>query len=144
MGITDQIEIRFAQQDDLNWCVDLDRQVGEEIIKHKIEVSEIIVVELKGKLIGYLRLEYMWSKVPYMSLILLQKEHQGHGIGRAVLEYLETYLREKGYTVVLSSSQVDEPAPQAWHRAVGFEECGVIAGVNEKGVGEIFFRKSLK
>jgi len=26
---------------------------------------------------------------------------------------------------------------------MGFEECGIVNGVNQKGVGEIFFRKAL-
>jgi len=45
--------------------------------------------------------------------------------------------------VLFSSSQANEPEPQAWHRHVGFEECGFIAGINEGGVGEVFFRKVL-
>ena len=43
----------------------------------------------------------------------------------------------------MSSSQADEPEPQTWHRAIGFEECGIISGLNEGGIGEIFFRKKL-
>ena len=39
------------------------------------------------------------------------------------------------------SSQVDEPDPQAWHRDVGFEECGIIAGIN-KGLGESLFSQA--
>jgi hypothetical protein len=38
---------------------------------------------------------------------------------------------------------MDESAPQAWHRWMGFEECGFLAGMNEGGVGEVFFRKAL-
>jgi len=38
---------------------------------------------------------------------------------------------------------VDEPEPQAWHRRVGFSECGVLTGINEGSVGELFFRRRL-
>ncbi|MFU8827154.1 MAG: hypothetical protein ACNA70_06650 [Brevefilum sp.] len=31
----------------------------------------------------------------------------------------------------------------AWHRHMGFAECGVINGLNQGGVGEVIFRKSL-
>jgi len=37
---------------------------------------------------------------------------------------------------------VDEPEPQAWHRHMGFVECGIINGINENGIGEVFFRKT--
>lgn len=43
-----------------------------------------------------------------------------------------------------SSSQVDEGEPQAWHRHMGFVECGILAGVNEGGVGEVFYQKALR
>jgi len=52
-------------------------------------------------------------------------------------------LCDQGFDVLYSSSQVDEPKPQAWHRHMGFEECGVINGINQGDIGEIFFRKRL-
>lgn len=52
-------------------------------------------------------------------------------------------MRDGGYQSLYSSSQADEPAPQAWHRAVGFAECGFLAGINPGGVGEMFCRKPL-
>jgi hypothetical protein len=36
-----------------------------------------------------------------------------------------------------------EPEPQAWHRHIGFTECGALVGINDGGIGEIFFRKVL-
>jgi hypothetical protein len=53
-------------------------------------------------------------------------------------------LRGQGCPALYSSSQADEPEAQAWHRRVGFEECGLIAGINRGGVGEVFFRKQLR
>jgi len=60
-----------------------------------------------------------------------------------MLRFMEDYLRENGHQQLFSSSQVDEAEPQAWHRHVGFEECGLIGGINDGGVGEVFFRKRL-
>ena len=40
------------------------------------------------------------------------------------------------------SSQVDEAEPQAWHRHIGFVECGILAGLNEGDVGEVFYVRS--
>ena len=61
-----------------------------------------------------------------------------------MLSFIEDYLRERGHNNLYSSSQVDEPQPQAWHRHVGFEECGFIGGIYNGGVGEVFFRKRLR
>jgi L-amino acid N-acyltransferase YncA len=60
-----------------------------------------------------------------------------------LLRFVEQDLRAGGYRALYSSSQADEAAPQAWHRKSGFQECGIIEGINEGGIGEIFFRKDL-
>jgi ribosomal protein S18 acetylase RimI-like enzyme len=136
-------QIRFATTDDLTWCVQTDVHATKEIIQRKIGEQEIIIVETNGQRIGYLRLEYLWSKIPSIALIFILEKYRRQGIGRATLEFLETFLLKNRHRVLLSSSQANEPEPQAWHRAMGFVECGIIAGIYEGGIGEIFFRKQL-
>jgi len=63
--------------------------------------------------------------------------------GDALLARTEAELASQGHAALFSSSQAEEPEPQAWPRRVGFEECGLLAGLNEGGVGEVFFRKAL-
>lgn len=102
------------------------------------------MAECEGRPVGYARIEYLWSLVPYLALIRVSPEHRGRGAGGAMLLYLEEYLRDRGHEALYSSSQADEPGPQEWHRRAGFEECGIIAGINEGGVGEVFFRRRLR
>jgi ribosomal protein S18 acetylase RimI-like enzyme len=137
------ITVRFAVPEDLAWCVTRDHHAAPAIIARKIGVNEILVAEVAGERAGYLRLEYLWSSLPYIALIGVVEQHQRQGIGRAMLDFLEAYLRGAGHSVLMSSSQVNEPEPQAWHRHMGFEECGILAGINPGGVGEVFFRKAL-
>jgi len=150
--MADQIKVRFANQMDLDGCIALRLRSGQaldhpavpaKVIKRKIEQREIMVAEKAGQLVGYLRLEYLWSIVPYIALIWVVEEQRQRGVGRAMLHYLENALLEQGHTALYSSSQANEPEPQAWHRHVGFEECGFITGINEGGIGEVFFRKDL-
>lgn len=101
------------------------------------------MAEYDGKLAGYLRLHYLGQKIPYIGLILVELEHRDLGIGRAILKYLNEYLCFRGYRILLSSTVVIEPEPQEWHRKMGFEECGVITGINQDGTGELFFRKKI-
>jgi len=143
MDIAGKIEIRLAQTDDLTGCATMDKLLEREMIKRKIELGEIFIAEREGKIIGYLRVEYLWSRIPYIALILVQDEYRHQGVGKALLESLQAFLRGRGYRLLLSSSQADEPESQRWHRATGFEECGILTGINEKGIGEIFFRKQL-
>jgi GNAT superfamily N-acetyltransferase len=117
--------------------------VPPAIIERKLGLHEIIVAELEGQLVGYLRFDYLWSVLPYIAVIFVQDPYQGRGIGRVLLTFLETFLASKGCSRLLSSAQADAPAAQGWHRAVGFQECGILAGLNQGGIGEIFFQKAL-
>ena len=135
--------VRFATHADLDF-VGQDHYIPTEAVKRKIEQQEVIVAERHGTPVGYARLEYLWSTVPYITLIWVLPEHRRQGAGKAMLRYLEDYLRDKGHEQLFSSSQVNESPPQAWHRHVGFEECGIIGGINDGGIGEVFFCKRLR
>lgn len=137
----EKLQVRFAVPDDLDF-LQQGSNVAAHILQRKVEWQEIVVAESNGILIGSTHLEYLWSSVPYVALIYVLPEYQRQGAGKAMLYHLEVFLRDKGYSALYSSSQVDESEPQAWHRHMGFEECGVITGINE-GIGELFFRKSL-
>lgn len=134
------IVVRFANQNDLESCFEFDHSDRQDIIENKIDMHEIILAERSREVIGYLKLEYIWSKIPYISLIFLKPEFRGKGIGSLILNYLVEFLKLNGYTTLLSSSQVNEAEPQKWHRKMGFAECGILNGINEEGIGEVFFR----
>lgn len=136
------ISVRPARQGDLAF-VSQDGYTTPGVIRRKIEQREILVGEVGGEPAGYLRFEFLWSIQPYLALIHVLDGYRGMGLGRALLEHLENELRSGGHEALFSSSQVDEAEPQGWHRHMGFEECGVITGLNQGGVGELFFRKRL-
>ncbi len=133
--------IRFAELPDLEF-LQRNCDISAEIIQRKMDYNEILVAELNGHLVGFLQLEYLWSLIPYIALIRVLAEYRRQGVGQSLLEFAEDFLREQNHATLYSSSQTDEPEPQAWHRRVGFEECGIIAGINQ-GIGEIFFCKKL-
>jgi len=138
------INVRFAEPDDLDFCIESDYDhVSKVMLKRKIEERAVILAEVDGKPVGYLRIEYLWLKIPYLSVIRVHEKYRRKGIGTTMIKFLEDHLLGHGHKVLYSSSQVNEPEPQMWYRKIGFEECGCIAGINE-GIGEIFFRKILK
>lgn len=135
------IHVRFAAHNDLAF-VSRDEHITTDAVARKIDQQEVILAEIAGEPVGYLRLEYLWSIVPYIALITVEDDHRRNGIGKALLQFTSQYLVQNGHTQLYSSSQADEPEPQAWHRHMGFEDCGLIAGINA-GVSEIFFRKQI-
>lgn len=132
--------LRFATLADLTF-VQTDLPLA--VVERKLAAQEILLAEVENAPVGFLRLEFLWSHIPYIALIRVVPEYQRQGVGKALLAFLEHHLQQHGHTLLYSSSQANEAEPQAWHRHLGFEECGFIAGMNEGGVGEVFFRKRL-
>jgi GNAT superfamily N-acetyltransferase len=139
--LSEEINIRFARPADREFLQE-NSYISNEFLARKIEWQEMIVAMRGGDMIGFIQLEYLWSKVPYIALIKVVPEHRRKGTGKGLLDFAEEFLSSKGHKALYSSSQADEPGPQAWHHRVGFEECGIINGINE-GIGEVFFRKRL-
>lgn len=136
--------VRFADLEDIHVCRQKDYDhVTSAIIEFKIKQKEIILSEVKNVIVGYLRIEYLWSHIPYIGLITVEDDFRKQGIGKSMLQFLESHLISMKHDVLYSSSQVNEAEPQAWHRHMGFKECGIISGINPGGIGEIFFRKNL-
>jgi len=114
-----------------------------ELQRQAITSGDVFVAEGQIGRVGYLRLEWFWSRIPYIAMIRVEEPLRGQGIGKAMLAFLEDRLRTQAHTLLLSSSTANEPLAQRWHHSAGFDECGFIAGLNDHGIGEIFFRKSL-
>ena len=136
-------KIRFANINDLESCVELDLHKNIDTIKNKISMNEVIVAEVNNEVIGCLKIEYIWTHLPFISYIVIRKEFRSYGVGKSMLTFLEQYLIENGQSTLLSSTMTDAVNPQKWHLKMGFIECGMLCGINDDGVGEIFFKKAL-
>jgi GNAT superfamily N-acetyltransferase len=137
-----EIAVRVATETDLRF-VSQDGYLPDPVVRRKVADGDVFVALRGGEPVGYLRLEWLWSKLPYIELVRVLEPHRRAGAGRALLAHVEAEAASRGHAALFSSSQADEPEPPAWHRRMGFEECGLLAGLNEGGVGEVFFRKSL-
>ena len=135
------VTVRPAREADLAFVAQ-DGYVGEDRVARQIAAGEVWIAEDGTTPLGYVRLEYLWGRVPYIALIRVLPEHRGRGTGGALLSAVEQHASAEGHPWLYSSSQADEPEPQAWHRRMGFAECGFLSGVNERGIGEVFFRKA--
>ena len=132
--------VRIAASGDLDFIKQKSGLPRERLLQ-KIQRDEILILSVNDEPVGHLWFAFLWSEIPFIDLIYIKEDYQKRGLSRVLLGFLEAYLQESGFDVLYSSSQMDEPEPQAWHRHVGFEECGVISGMNDGGIGEAFFRK---
>ena len=137
-------KIRIATGDDFDECRHREYPyVADQLLEQSIHNEWVYLSEVNDKVVGYARLEFIWLKIPYLSLIWFEDEFQGQGLGTKLVQRISEDLSEKGYTSLYTSSEVMEPKPQHFHRTCGFKECGIISGINDDGVGEIFFVKQL-
>lgn len=137
------LRVRIAEASDLSWLEAQDPHIARAEQARKVAAGHVVVAERGGELVGLLRLDLLWSRYPFIALVRVQEEHRRRGVGRAFLRFLDDHLASLGFDTLLSSSTGNEPEPQAWHRHMGFVECGVILGLNEGGVGEVFFRRRI-
>lgn len=134
--------VRLARATDLA-VVAQDGHASQNHVAQQIAAGAVWIAEEGTVPLGYLRLEYLWGRVPLIALIRVLPDCRGRGVGRALLAMVELQLSAAGHQWLYSSSQADETEPQAWHRHMGFIESGFLEGVNAAGVGEVFFRKAL-
>lgn len=137
------LTIRLAGPADVDSCLVMDHLRDRDLLLREAERGRLILAFSERRPVGYLRLEHLWQRVPYIGLIMVIPALRGQGIGSTLLAWLEDALRRQRQYVLYSSSQADEPHSQAWHRRRGFVECGFLGGCNPGGVGEVFFRKEL-
>jgi len=121
--------IRLTQNSDISALQAIDPWPKEVILEQKIENKEIIVLELDKQIIGLARYAILWTTVPFLGLIEIKAEHHKKGYSVLLLNFLKEHLRSQGYVALLSSSQTDEPEPQAWHVHMGFTTNGIIENI---------------
>ena len=148
MKLGDRVEVRLATPADMEWLDEMEVGKGDpqgrEMLDLHISMDQVILAFLEGQAIGCLRFELLWSKLPYISLVFVHPdEHQGQGVGRRMLGFLEDSLRRRDYHSLMSSAQTDNPESQAWHRKMGFHEIGILYDINTDGTGEVFLLKTL-
>jgi len=142
-AMTSPPRVRPARIDDLAALHALDEWPSAAAWQRLIGNSEVVVLDVGGTVVGLAHYAVLWTTVPFLSMIVLHPGHRGRGYSRMLLDYLGEQLRAQGYVALLSSSQTDEPEPQAWHRHLGFTSGGIIENIADDGIGEVVFRLEL-
>lgn len=94
--MTDTTRIRAAAPPDVCF-VGQDGYLPAEEVRRKIERREVFVATRDSAPVGYLRLEYPWSRVPCIALVWVLPRHRRQGIGRALLRHVEGFLHDRSH-----------------------------------------------
>ena len=117
------MEIRCVElQDKAGWYV-LDRHLPEAGFDEKVRKKQGYVLLDGDKIAGVLRYNLFWDNTPFCTLIFIDEAFRGKGYGKSLIEYWESDMKQQGYGMLITSTQVDEDA-QHFYRKLGYKDCG--------------------
>lgn len=115
--------IRYATDNDFEALRKFDTHICEAELRNSIRASRIIVMQLDGLFIGWLRFSLFWDAIPFMNMLYLLEEYRGKGYGRQLVRFWETELLRSKHKLALTSTQSNERA-QFFYRRIGYRGCG--------------------
>lgn len=117
------IDIRYVQMEDMEFWYRFDKHLPETEFVNKVRDKRGYILLLDGVPIGILRYNLFWDNTPFCTLIFIEWDYQGKGYGRRLIEFWENDMKQKGYGMLLTSTQVDESS-QHFYRKLGYKDCG--------------------
>ncbi len=117
--------IRYARESDRSFWFALDRHLPESEFGAKVRDRRGYVLCDGDRPVGVMRYNLFWDSIPFLTLLYLQPSSRGKGLGRQAVLHWEAEMRTLGYTMVLTSTQVDEPA-QHFYRKLGYRDRGAL------------------
>ena len=115
--------IRYAEaQDKAEWFA-LDKHLSENGFYEKVRNRQGYVLLKEGKIVGILRYNLFWDNTPFCNLIFIDATQRAKGNGRQLMEHWEQDMKNRGYGMVMTSTQVDEEA-QHFYRKLGYKDSG--------------------
>lgn len=137
-------EIQYITEADKEFWFTLDKHMSEDEFLLKVRDKRGYILRDNNIPVGVLRYNLFWDNIPFLTLIHFAEESQGKGFGRMAMLHWEHEMQELGYTIVMTSTQVDEQA-QHFYRKLGYIEKGSLSFDNTPLAQpmEMFFMKNL-
>ncbi|WP_339293181.1 GNAT family N-acetyltransferase [Paenibacillus sp. FSL W8-0187] len=124
------MEIEFARESDYTYIIERDKHISETLVRVKIREGEIFILRESNKEIGWMRFGYFWDNTPFMNMIWIDEEYRGQGIGKKVVLFWEDLMRQRGFKVVMTSTQSNEDA-QHFYRKLEYKDTGCLLQEND-------------
>ncbi|PZT55183.1 GNAT family N-acetyltransferase [Paenibacillus silvae] len=119
------MNIEYALQTDYTYIVEKDRHIHQGLVESKIKEKEIYILWEGEARIGWMRYGYFWDNMPFMNMIWMEDPYRGRGLGRQVVQHWENVMKQKGFDIVMTSTQSDEQA-QHFYRKMGYVDAGAL------------------
>ena len=117
------VDIRYVQIDDKEFWYSLDIHLPETEFINKVRDKRGYILLLDGIPIGLLRYNLFWDNIPFCTMLFIDRDYQGKGYGKRLMEFWENDMKLQGYGMLLTSTQADESS-QHFYRKLGYIDCG--------------------
>ncbi|BBF45329.1 histone acetyltransferase HPA2 and related acetyltransferases [Lachnospiraceae bacterium KM106-2] len=117
------MEITYIQASDKQFWYQLDKHLPESEFDNIVYLKRGYVLFEDEKPIGILRYNLFWDNTPFCTMLYIVKEKQGCGYGRSLMTFWEKEMKDQGYGMIMTSTQVNEGA-QHFYRKLGYEDAG--------------------
>jgi ribosomal protein S18 acetylase RimI-like enzyme len=132
--------VRVASASDLPFLEEVESHVSRERVAELVAAGRVMVGDVDGELVGFLRWGLFWDQVPFMNLLWVLPERRGHGVGTALVQAWEAAQATAGHALVLTSTMSDETS-QHLYRRLGYVDTGALLLPDEPA--ELILRKPL-
>ncbi|MEK8127168.1 GNAT family N-acetyltransferase [Paenibacillus filicis] len=120
------MRIVFATDSDYEYIRNLDHHISESLILKKIKDNEIFILRnQEERNIGWMRYGYFWDNTPFMNMIWIDEPYRDQGTGKQVVLFWEEQMKQKGFNLMMTSTQADEGA-QHFFRKLGYKDAGCL------------------
>jgi GNAT superfamily N-acetyltransferase len=134
------VTLDYARPGDLDLLRQRCDHIAPPVLQAKIAAREVVVARHQGQIVGWMTTTLLWDLFPFINLLVVAEGHRRQGIGRQMVQFVESRARAAGASHLLTSSQADEEGQHFWRR-MGFHDVG---GLRLGDVPlEIFFAKAL-
>jgi GNAT superfamily N-acetyltransferase len=135
------IEIRPYQDNDLHSLADLMSDLGypttTEQLKHRMDIIQRLplyytfVATIDSEVVGMIGCREVYDYegdgvAVQISALVTKKEHQGQGVGKAMVSFVEQWAKEKGAAVIFltSGNRPERERAHQFYRKKGFDITG--------------------
>lgn len=132
------------QESDRAFWFTLDQHLPKEQFDQKVREKLGYVLSVDGVAVGLMRYNFFWDEHPFCTMLYVAEEYQGRGYGRALMIFWEKEMQQRGYKMLMTSTQVDEQA-QHFYRKLGYQDAGglLISVPDYQQPMEMFFIKGI-
>ena len=121
--VESMIDIKAAGTFDFSTLLEYDKHITRDELDKKIRREEIIIAQLDGTFLGWLRWSLFWDEIPFINMLGVLREYRGNGIGTLIVTEWERLMSEQGFSKAMVSTLENESA-QHFYRKLGYRDLG--------------------